>query len=415
MKTSVTHPLRIDTVGLPNSSGLIGITFCPGKKGRSIFGGIWNRDLQSDLSAIDAWKADVLVTLLEDHEFKMLQVPEFKSAITNRTFLWRHLPITDGCAPDDRLERQWRICGSELREILNRGGRIVVHCRGGLGRAGTVAARLLIELGFEPQEAMQQVREARHGAIETREQEEYLLGRRWPTDNRTLEYFAGCLLGGAVGDALGGAVEFDSIEDIRCRFGSEGIIDYAEAYGRVGAITDDTQMTLFTAEGLLCATYQENSEFLIDVLTTSTYQAYLRWLVTQKESVSDLAGQKGWLLEEKDLYHRRAPGGTCLSALSSGRMGSIESSINNSKGCGGVMRVAPVGLYLQSPSVLSGVCEAERDRITILVGCNVAATTHGHPSGYLSAGAFALLIARIVAGDALSVALEKVLHCLNRI
>ena len=186
LKIRVTHPLRIDTVGLPNSSGLIGITFCPGKKGRSIFGGIWNRDLQIDLEAIEAWNADVLVTLLEDHEFEMLQVPEFKSAITNRNFLWRHLPITDGCAPDERLERQWRICGSELREILNRGGRIVVHCRGGLGRAGTVAARLLIELGFEPQEAMQQVRKARHGAIETQQQEEYLLGKVWLAGRRNI-------------------------------------------------------------------------------------------------------------------------------------------------------------------------------------------------------------------------------------
>ncbi len=63
----------------------------------------------------------------------------------------------------------------------------------------------------------------------------------------SFSHFQGCLLGGAVGDALGAAVEFDSLEKIRSKFGSEGIRDPAPSYGRTGAITDDTQMTLFTA------------------------------------------------------------------------------------------------------------------------------------------------------------------------
>ena len=63
----------------------------------------------------------------------------------------------------------------------------------------------------------------------------------------------GCLLGGAVGDALGTLVEFLSLDEIRQRFGPQGVTGYEPAYGRRGAITDDTQMTLWTAEGLLRA------------------------------------------------------------------------------------------------------------------------------------------------------------------
>ena len=84
--------------------------------------------------------------------------------------------IVDGSTPAEAFERSWDVAGKELRTLLCNARDVLVHCRGGLGRAGTIAARLLIELGVEPQTAIMQVRGARLGAIETREQERYVLG-----------------------------------------------------------------------------------------------------------------------------------------------------------------------------------------------------------------------------------------------
>jgi protein-tyrosine phosphatase len=81
---------------------------------------------------------------------------------------WVHLPIPDVCPPDHRFEAEWAVAGPELRRIIRRGGSVLVHCRGGLGRAGTVAARLLVELGMEPAEAIAAVRQARSGRSKRR-------------------------------------------------------------------------------------------------------------------------------------------------------------------------------------------------------------------------------------------------------
>ena len=161
-----------------------------------------------------------------------------------------------------------------------------------------------------------------------------------------MEYFTGCLLGGAVGDALGAPVEFHSIHLIRDKYGSAGITDYVAAYGRRGAITDDTQMTLFTAEGLLRAITMRRHKGICHP-ASAIHEAYLRWLRTQSEgSRANISEDKmnGWLIGVKGLHSRRAPGNTCLSALRGEEMGLMQPPLNNSKGCGGVMRVAPVGL-----------------------------------------------------------------------
>jgi len=203
-----------------------------------------------------------------------------------------------------------------------------------------------------------------------------------------LEQVLGCFLGGAVGDALGADVEFDSLARIRRRFGHGGITDYA---GRgVGHITDDTQMTLFTAEGLLNASVRFQGKAIVHA-PSMIHRSYLRWLMTQSsvdhaEVVRDHgpAIASGWLLTNPELHVPRAPGTTCLAALRSGKMGTITPPINGSKGCGGVMRVAPIGLARID------------ERFTL--GAEAAALTHGHPSGYLSAAAFVHMIAALAAG-----------------
>jgi ADP-ribosylglycohydrolase len=199
------------------------------------------------------------------------------------------------------------------------------------------------------------------------------------------ERFRGCLLGGAVGDALGAGVEFWSLTEIRERLGPAGVTGYVPAYGRTGAITDDTQMTLFTAEGLLDGARSPAAGDGGQVPTI--WQAYQRWLLTQNGSPraarKHRGGAGGGLLAQEFLWSRRAPGTTCLRALTLGRPGSLEHAVNNSKGCGGVMRVAPVGLAAGDPFTL---------------GCQAAALTHGHPAGYRAAGAFALMVGEIIRG-----------------
>ena len=155
--------------------------------------------------------------------------------------------------------------------------------------------------------------------------------------------FRGCLIGGAVGDALGAPVEFISHDEIVRCFGSQGIRDYVPAYGVLGAITDDTQMTLFTAEGLLRANVRERMRGLT-TYSGVTDHSYLRWLETQGIKAPVEIGRDGWLWKQEALHHRRAPGNTCLSALKS-KKGFGDAARNDSKGCGGVMRVAPIGMF----------------------------------------------------------------------
>lgn len=214
--------------------------------------------------------------------------------------------------------------------------------------------------------------------------------------------FVGCLLGGAVGDALGAPVEFMSKLEILRRFGSNGITQYAPAYGGLGTITDDTQMSLFTAEGLIRGWVRgcfKGSTSYVSV----TAHAYLRWLQTQGEHpVCDIgfaADKPGWLFQQRQLHSRRGPGNTCLSALRA--MVSLgEAASNDSKGCGGVMRVAPAGLFAWR------LRQRESPQDAFRLGTELAALTHGHPTGALASGVLAVLIFALTDGASLPEALE---------
>jgi O-acetyl-ADP-ribose deacetylase (regulator of RNase III)/ADP-ribosylglycohydrolase len=213
--------------------------------------------------------------------------------------------------------------------------------------------------------------------------------------------YIACMLAGAAGDALGAPIEFDSLEEIRARFGPSGVRGYLELGEGRGKFTDDTQMTLFTAEGLLRARAPVISS--VTRLRGSTerqllWDSYQRWLFTQGVLPAKIDPEElvnGILVTEPGLCERRAPGQTCLSALAGGEPGSTACPLNYSKGCGGLMRVAPVGL------VYPGEPEEAFD-----LGCEVAALTHGHPSGFLATGHLAALIALLVAGEPLRVAIE---------
>ncbi|KAL2622232.1 hypothetical protein R1flu_002437 [Riccia fluitans] len=239
--------------------------------------------------------------------------------------------------------------------------------------------------------------------------------------------FLGCLLAGACGDALGAKVEFigRSVSIFR-KYGPRGIRDIGMNYDVFGGVTDDTQMTLFTAEGLISAFLpllvgerSEVSESLFQPEDTvpSLHQSYLRWLKTQgvrsnspayKNEVVD----RGWLIQQKSLFARRAPGNTCLRALMSGAVGSTHNLINNSKGCGGVMRVAPCALL-----VAAGFPDLPKDQklhLAFKLGCSAAAVTHTHPSGWLSSGCLASIILSILSGECLEKSVEETIVLLEK-
>ncbi|WP_372631870.1 ADP-ribosylglycohydrolase family protein [Gordonia jinghuaiqii] len=221
-------------------------------------------------------------------------------------------------------------------------------------------------------------------------------------DTRTR--YLGCLLGGAAGDALGAPVEFMSRTQILSAFGPDGIRQFEPAFGGTGTVTDDTQMTLFTAEGLLRSWVRGCLKGVTSEVGVTAH-AYLRWLQTQgEESPRDLMidGDPGWLVAHPELHHRREPGNTCLSALREmSHLG--QSARNDSKGCGGVMRVAPAGLF--TATLGDGYPESSSVRAFEL-GDGLAALTHGHPTGRLTAGVFAAVICSLVHGVGLREAVD---------
>lgn len=213
-------------------------------------------------------------------------------------------------------------------------------------------------------------------------------------DNNTIrDRIRGSLIGGAIGDALGYPVEFIySFGDIQRRYGRNGItrldthqwwLEEDNGNGKA-VVSDDTQMTLFTACGLLNAK-AENDPFL-----PSICKAYIEWLCTQTGKKKK-GYDKCWIRNVPELNVRRAPGNTCITSLNDILRG--VDPINNSKGCGGVMRIAPIPLY-----------GATADRIDIQEVCKLAADaselTHQHPLGYIPSALVAYVIYKLVKDEA---------------
>jgi protein-tyrosine phosphatase len=173
VRTSKTHPLEIAHVQATSAHGRIGITFCPGKYQSNAETGSWYRDLDIDLDAVRDWGASLVLTLVEQSELEQLRVAGLGDAVRARGMEWLHLPIQDVRTPDASFEKAWEADGPHIRQLLRSGSNIVVHCKGGLGRAGMIAASLLVELGVPPEQAIESVRSARgKKAIETKGQED---------------------------------------------------------------------------------------------------------------------------------------------------------------------------------------------------------------------------------------------------
>ena len=383
IRTSSTHPLRIDSLSV--GSGSLGLTICPGKSGSSLFGAPWQRDLKTDLEAIQGWGATTVVTLVEPHELHELGVRELGSGVKELGLTWHYYPFPDGDIPRDLPA--WESLSPLLHQELDQGGRVIIHCRGGLGRAGTIASLLLIERGDDADEAMRRVRDTRVGAVETAVQEAFLRERA-ELDNRRTERIRASLFGGAIGDALGAEIEFWSLAQILERF-PDGVNDMLPHDGHPGAITDDTQMTLFSAEGLMRAVVRSQLKGICHPASV-IHHALLRWFITQGGTPACETDDIGLLCDPR-LHRRRAPGMACLSGLS--RTTTFgEAAKNDSKGCGTIMRVGPVGLM--------GFDIEQTARES-------SALTHGHVTGQEAAVAWALMLNAVLEGEELETAARQ--------
>jgi ADP-ribosylglycohydrolase len=226
---------------------------------------------------------------------------------------------------------------------------------------------------------------------------------------RDLDRFRGCLLAGAAGDALGYPVEFTSAASMRTQYGKNGITEY-DLWDGLARISDDTQMTLFTANGLLLGTTRGMTRGIMAPYQDYVGYCYKDWYRTQTERYPLDGYRYSWLSDVPGLFSRRAPGNTCLSALAGGVPGSTEKPVNSSKGCGGVMRVAPVGLYFcDSPRV--SIEESDR------IAAEAAAITHGHELGWLPAAALAHIVRRLAEepGETVPGAVKDSMEALGRL
>ena len=210
----------------------------------------------------------------------------------------------------------------------------------------------------------------------------------------SIERVQASLLAGAMGESLGAEIEFWSLADLRSSY-PNGLTDLPKHDGIVGAITDDTQMTLFTAEGLIRAWIRGRSKG-IGTFTGPVHNALIRWLDTQGYAATVKPLGIVGLVEDARLRRRRAPGRTCLDSLSrASKFG--EAAQNDSKGCGTIMRVAPIAFGLPDDKIRDGAI-------------STSALTHGHPTGQLAAAAWAEILRAVWMGadvERTAIALEN--------
>ena len=371
-RTSESHPLRVATVTPGDGHGRIGITFCPGKTDPAGMTGSWARDLDTDLDAIQRWGATAVVSLITNEELDLLSVRGLPGAVRDRHMEWWHTPIPDGCPPGPDFEDTWEVAGEAIRDRLRLGFDVLVHCRGGLGRAGTIAARLLVELGASPDDAIRRVRDARSRcAIETASQEAHVAGCSAcpPTvpsqaaadvHDRAL----GAFLGLAIGDAVGTTLEFCS-RDAQPRLGDmTGGGPFALP---PGAWTDDTAMALALADSL-AATGTLDCRDLMD--------RFVKWWRDGEYSCTGTCFDIGNTTHGAlDRYMRT---GDPFAGSTDPR----------TAGNGSLMRLAPVALRFWN----------DRPRL-VEAAAGQSRTTHGAEEAVDACRAFAELLAEAIAGS----------------
>lgn len=206
----------------------------------------------------------------------------------------------------------------------------------------------------------------------------------------------GTLLGLAVGDALGAPVDGLGIDGIREAHGAEGLVDLAPAYGRRGAVTHLTQLTLFSVDGLIRAQVRRDTGAWHP--PTDLHRAYLRWAATQRDwGPDERRKDDGWLAREEWLYARREPSRALLLGLADATMGTPEAPKNPGElGPEAAARSAPFGLLV-----------GWEPQLVVQLAVECAAQTHGHPTAYLAAGAYAVIVHALALGESLDGAVQR--------
>ena len=323
---------------------------------------------------------------------------------------YTRFPIPD-CGVPKSIESVRRLL-LRIEELKKMEGYVYVHCWGGVGRTGTIVACYLSQNSEEPDlnktlevlrgRFSEMPKSAYRETPETKVQIDFIeqfinSNKAYKEDKakRVPDSIRGCLMAGAAGDALGYEVEFMSRRSILSRFGENGITKFALDRNGKALISDDTQMTLFTANGMLMGLTRGymrgiggRPEKYVDI-------AYLDWYYTQTGKKREMLiddWHPTWLRDLPEMAHLRAPGNTCLSACESLFRG--EKVQNNSKGCGGIMRVAPMAL------LDAGYASRNENSYSIEelaeAGGEIAEVTHKHPLGFLPASLLTVLLYKIV-------------------
>lgn len=323
---------------------------------------------------------------------------------------YTRFPVVD-CGVPKNIESVQRLL-LRIEELKKMDGYVYVHCWGGVGRTGTIVACYLSQNWEEPD--LNKTLEVLRGSFsempksayretpETKEQIDFIeqfinSNKVYKEDKakRVPDSIRGCLMAGAAGDALGYEVEFMSRRSILSRFGENGITKFALDRNGKALISDDTQMTLFTANGMLMGLTRGymrgiggRPEKYVDI-------AYLDWYYTQTGKKREMLiddWHPTWLRDLPEMAHLRAPGNTCLSACEN--LFRHEEVRNNSKGCGGIMRVAPMAL------LDAGYASRNKNGYSIeelaVAGSEIAEVTHKHPLGFLPASLLTVLLYKVV-------------------
>ena len=323
---------------------------------------------------------------------------------------YTRFPIPD-CGVPKSIESVRRLL-LRIEELKKIEGYVYVHCWGGVGRTGTIVACYLSQNSEEPDlnktlevlrgRFSEMPKSAYRETPETKEQIDFIeqfinSNKAYKEDKakRVPDSIRGCLMAGAAGDALGYEVEFMSRRSILSRFGENGITKFALDRNGKALISDDTQMTLFTANGMLMGLTRGymrgiggRPEKYVDI-------AYLDWYYTQTGKKREMLiddWHPTWLRDLPEMAHLRAPGNTCLSAWESLFRG--EKAQNNSKGCGGIMRVAPMAL-LDAGYALRNENGYSIEELAE-AGGEIAEVTHKHPLGFLPASLLTVLLYKVI-------------------